>query len=72
MSTALVWFRNDLRIHDHEPLHKALKNHDCILPFYCFEDKYFGKTAFGFEKTGAHRAQFLLESVTDLRQNLQK
>lgn len=72
MSTALVWFRNDLRIHDHEPLLKALKNHDCILPFYCFENKYFGKTAFGFEKTGAHRAQFLLESVTDLRQNLQK
>jgi len=72
MSTALVWFRNDLRLHDHEPLHKALKNHDQVIPFYCFEDKFFSKTAFGFEKTGSLRAQFLKESVADLRVTLQE
>lgn len=72
MSTALIWFRNDLRLHDHEALHKALKKHDQLIPFYCFEDKHFAKTTFGFPKTGAFRAQFLLESVANLKNNLQK
>tara|TARA_R110002096_G_scaffold430622_2_gene644754 strand:- start:868 stop:2277 length:1410 start_codon:yes stop_codon:yes gene_type:complete len=72
MSTALVWFRNDLRIHDHEALNKAISKHEQIIPFYCFEDKQFGKAAFGFEKTGSFRAQFLIESVINLKQNLQK
>ena len=72
MSTAIVWFRKELRIHDNEALVKALKNHDKIIPFYCFEETEFGTTAFGFEKTGSFRAQFLIESVQNLRENLQK
>lgn len=72
MSIAIVWYRNDLRLHDHEPLSKALVNHDLLIPFYCFDEKQFGKTAFGFEKTGNHRAKFLIESVQNLRDNLQK
>ena len=71
MSTAIVWFRNDLRLHDHEALSKASENHDQVIPFYCFEEKQFEKTAFGFEKTGSFRAQFLIESVANLRKNLQ-
>lgn len=71
MSVAIVWFRNDLRLHDHEALHHALKNHDQVIPFYCFEKKQFGKTSFGFEKTGSFRAQFLIESVENLRINIQ-
>lgn len=65
----LLWYRNDLRLHDHEPLHQALKQGAQILPLYCFDPRSFGQTAFGFAKTGAHRAQFLLESVADLRQS---
>ena len=72
MSTAIVWFRKEVRIHDNEALVKALKNHDKIIPFYCFEETEFGTTAFGFEKTGSFRAQFLIESVQNLRENLQK
>ena len=72
MSTAIVWFRKELRIHDNEALSKALKIHKQIIPFYCFEETEFGKTAFGFEKTGSHRTQFLIESVENLRENLQK
>ena len=72
MSTAIVWFRKELRIHDNESLSKALKIHKQIIPFYCFEETEFGKTAFGFEKTGSHRTQFLIESVENLRKNLQK
>ena len=66
----LVWYRNDLRIHDHEPLHQALKQRAQVIPVYCFDPRQFGQTSFGFPKTGAFRAQFLLESVSNLRQSL--
>ena len=72
MSTAIVWFRKELRIHDNEVLAKALQHHDKIIPFYCFEETEFGNTTFGFEKTGAYRAQFLIESIQNLRENLQR
>ncbi len=68
----IIWYRNDLRLHDHEPLHEALKAKVQIIPLYCFDPRQFGQTSFGFPKTGAFRAQFLLESVADLRQSLQK
>ena len=67
----LLWYRNDLRLHDHEPLHQAVNAGAAIMPLYCFDPRQFGKTAFGFAKTGAFRAQFLLESVADLRRSLQ-
>ncbi|MFQ4140208.1 DASH family cryptochrome [Nodosilinea sp. PGN35] len=67
----LLWFRNDLRLHDHQPLDEALRAGQPILPLYCFDPRQFGQTAFGFPKTGAYRAQFLLESVADLRRSLQ-
>ncbi|MBE9158900.1 DASH family cryptochrome [Nodosilinea sp. LEGE 06152] len=70
MST-LVWFRNDLRLHDHQPLDEALRAGSPIVPLYCFDPRQFGQTSFGFAKTGAYRAQFLLESVADLRRSLQ-
>ena len=67
----LIWYRNDLRLHDHEPLVYALKQRAEIIPVYCFDPRQFGTTSFGFPKTGSFRAQFLLESVADLRRSLQ-
>ncbi|MBW4693986.1 MAG: DASH family cryptochrome [Lyngbya sp. HA4199-MV5] len=71
----LIWYRNDLRLHDHEPLDQALKQVQTagsqLVPFYCFDPRQFGQTSFGFSKTGAFRAQFLLESLADLRRSLQ-
>lgn len=69
--TILVWFRNDLRIHDNEILLEAARKADKILPVYCFDPYYFKISPDGTPKTGALRAQFLLESVADLRKNLQ-
>ncbi len=66
----ILWYRNDLRIHDHEPLVKATKSGAKIIPVYCFDDRYFAKTRFGFAKTGAFRAQFLMQAVADLRASL--
>ncbi|MEB3309617.1 MAG: DASH family cryptochrome [Snowella sp.] len=63
----LIWYRYDLRLHDHEAIAQALKENAQIIPVYCFDPRQFAKTSFGFPKTGAFRAQFLLESVADLR-----
>ena len=68
----ILWYRNDLRIHDHEPLYKALKVNAQIIPIYCLDPRQFSQTDFGFPKTGVFRAKFLLESIADLRNNLQK
>jgi deoxyribodipyrimidine photo-lyase len=67
----LLWHRNDLRLHDRQPLTQALQDGASIIPLYCFDDRQFGQTRFGFPKTGAFRAQFLLESVADLQQSYQ-
>ncbi len=69
--TILVWFRNDLRVHDNEILLEAVKRADSILPVFCFDPRYFAETNYGTKKTGAFRAKFLLESVSGLRQSLQ-
>ena len=69
MQKTLIWFKNDLRVHDNEALSKASQaNH--ILPVYIFDPRHFSTTSFEFQKTGAFRAQFLLESVSSLRNNL--
>ena len=68
--TAILWFRNDLRLHDHEALYKAVENVSNVIPVYCLDPRHFALTQFQFPKTGPFRAQFLLESLADLRQNL--
>jgi len=68
--TILVWFRNDLRIHDNEILLEAVRKADKVLPVYCFDPFYFRKNLSGNPKTGNLRSRFLIESVADLRENL--
>lgn len=70
MSRILIWYRNDLRLHDHQPLHAALTAQADVIPLYCWDSRLFGTTSFGFPKTGAWRAFFLWESVADLRAQL--
>jgi deoxyribodipyrimidine photo-lyase len=67
----LVWFRNDLRLHDNEMLVEAVAKSDSILPVYFFDPRYFEEARFGSLKMGAARAQFLLESVQSLRTTFQ-
>ncbi len=66
IKTALVWFKTDLRIEDNETLVKAIAQSEKVIPVYCFDESHFGNTVYGFKKTGAFRAQFLLESLEDL------
>jgi deoxyribodipyrimidine photo-lyase len=58
---ALVWFRRDLRVHDHPALCAALAGHEQIVPVFCLDDRLLhGRHASG------PRTAFLLESLTDL------
>jgi deoxyribodipyrimidine photo-lyase len=66
IKNALVWFKTDLRIEDNETLLRAIAQSEKILPVYCFDEAHFETTPCGFKKTGAFRAQFLLESLEDL------
>lgn len=38
MTTAILWFRKDLRLQDNPALRAALQNNDCVIPFYCHND----------------------------------
>lgn len=71
---AVVWFRNDLRVLDNEALVRAWAAAEAVLPVYCVDPRIFAGVThrFGFPKTGALRAQFLIECLEDLKQNLQK
>jgi deoxyribodipyrimidine photo-lyase len=69
--TILVWFRNDLRIHDNEILLEATQKASSVIPVYCLDPRYFTKTSLGTQKTGNFRAKFLLESLADLKESLQ-
>lgn len=69
-SKGILWFRNDLRLHDHEALQDAI-NHGKVYPVYVFDERVFsGSTKFGFRKTDVFRAQFILDSIQDLRMTL--
>lgn len=67
----IVWFRNDLRVHDHAPLISALAKGKEIIPVFCFDPRNFKDLDLGFAKTGAYRTQFLIESVQNLKKSLQ-
>ncbi|QNN41149.1 DASH family cryptochrome [Pedobacter roseus] len=68
----LVWFRNDLRLHDNEMLVEAIAKSDSILPVYILDPRSFCETKYGTLKTGNIRAQFILESVLGLRNALKQ
>ncbi len=71
---AVIWFRQDLRLHDNEALCAALKEADEVYPVFVFDERtYKGTTRwFDFPKTGKFRAQFVIECIADLKKSLQK
>jgi len=71
--TAILWFRQDLRLHDNEALHEALQLCDNIIPVYVFDERLYEKTErYDLPKTGPYRAKFIYDSVLDLRKNLRE
>jgi len=68
----IYWFRNDLRLKDNQGLSAAVGSADEIIPVYVFDPRQFEKTKLGFRRTGALRARFLIESVSELRENIRQ
>ena len=65
--TVLLWFRRDLRLHDHPALHSALATGSPVVPVFCLDDRLLhGRHASG------PRTQFLLESLGDLEVGLRR
>ena len=70
LKTILVWFKSDLRLADNETWYHACQDGDFVIPVFIFDPRQFQPLPLGFNRVGAFRAQFLIESVLALKQNL--
>ena len=66
----LLLFREDLRVHDNPALVAAADEE--FVPVYVFDERDYGETRYGTEKTGPYRAEFVRDSVEDLRSSLRE
>ncbi len=71
MSTtvSIVWYRNDLRVRDHEPLLRAAEAGP-LVAVYCLDPRAFSRSPFGLSRIAPQRARFLVESLAALREQL--
>jgi deoxyribodipyrimidine photo-lyase len=70
MTSAIYWFRNDLRLIDAPAFNQACKEADFLLPIYIHQTSLEQETAWGFPRMNLHRKAFLQESLQDLRAQL--
>lgn len=71
--TGLVWFRADLRLHDHAALQAATKACRSVACVFCFDPReYEASQSSGCDRNGPYRTTFLLQCVQDLRQTMRK
>ena len=66
MTTGVVVFTRDLRVHDHPALAAAIREHKSIVPVFVFDDAV-ARADF----RPANRTAFMLESLADLDSSLQ-
>lgn len=71
MSRSIYWFRNDLRIEDNEGLIRAGIESKEVIPVYILDKNCLEGQQFGLERMSAFRLKFLLESLSDLKSQLQ-
>ena len=69
-NTALVWFRNDLRVTDNQSLFDATTKHDRVIGLVLIPDFWLKETHLGFKKMEGFRARFLIETIEDLTKAL--
>jgi deoxyribodipyrimidine photo-lyase len=65
LSTAIVLFTRDLRVHDHPALATAAREADRVVPLFVLDDRILGS-----RYANPNRVGFLLESLADLRGRL--
>ena len=72
MYTAVVWFRDDLRVRDNPTLADAVAAADRVVPVYTFDPERRGESEYGPAKHAPHRSRFRREAVVDLREALRE
>ena len=72
MQKILVWFRNDLRLHDHIALYQAAQRAKEVYAVYCIDEQILKKNFLNIPRIGTFRAKFILESLCDLRMSMRK
>ncbi|WP_262147588.1 DASH family cryptochrome [Chryseobacterium foetidum] len=72
MKRGLVWFKNDLRLHDNEVLTTAIKECEELIFCYAIEKGNSEKLSLGFRKSDINRFKFMEQSVLDLQKGLEK
>jgi deoxyribodipyrimidine photo-lyase len=70
VSILIYWFRNDLRLSDNPALAQACLSANKLFPVY-FHQTDGELNAYGFERVGVHRKNFLRQSLDDLKAQLQ-
>jgi deoxyribodipyrimidine photo-lyase len=60
-----------MRVEDNSSLTKAIKQSDNVIGFINIDPKIFLSTKYGFKKTEKYRAKFLLETISDLKNQLE-
>tara|TARA_R110002049_G_scaffold151160_1_gene314700 strand:+ start:13419 stop:14813 length:1395 start_codon:yes stop_codon:yes gene_type:complete len=70
VGNSIIWFKNDLRLHDNEALCKAIAFGSPILPVFIFDERLYKTLDLGFRKADYNRFQFLKQSVDNLRDKL--
>ncbi len=68
----IYWFRNDLRLHDQKILKSLSEKGYSVIPFYCFDNRFFSESPYGYPRNGPFRLKFLLESLQNLNEQLEK
>jgi len=65
--TTLLWFTNDLRLHDNAALtyvsNSSDDNKHRLLCLYCVDERWFEQDRFGLHSMGRHRWEFLVASL---------
>ncbi|MGB5913593.1 MAG: FAD-binding domain-containing protein [Phormidesmis sp.] len=64
MNRTLVWYRRDLRIHDHEPLYRAARR-GAVIPVFIFD-----RALLLHPETGSGRVRFMLSCLAALNRDL--
>jgi len=70
MTTAIYWFRSDLRMRDNPAFTQACENVESLLPIFIHQDSLALETQWSFPRVTKNRHVFLQESLQDLGEQL--
>ena len=70
MSTTLLWFTNDLRLHDNPALVEVVNINQSLICLFCINPQWFKTNQYNTRAMGNRRWRFLSESLANLDKHL--